>query len=147
MKTLGNIAKTLGSNHATKRIGRGIGSGTGKTAGKGHKGQKARKGGGIAPGFEGGQTPLYRRIPKTGFTNGRNKIKFELVNLEKLGHFFSEGESVTGESLREKGVVKSRRPVKILGRAKVPAKLVVKVEKVTGGARQDIQSAGGSVEE
>jgi len=107
-----------GSKHVRKRKGRGLGSGNGKTAGKGHKGQNARSGGGVRPGFEGGQNPLYRRLPKRGFTNIHRK-EFAVVNLEELNKF-ADGAEVTPEALIESGIVKNpKNGIKILGNGEI----------------------------
>lgn len=147
MKNLGNLSPAPGSNKKNKRLGRGIGSGLGKTSGKGHKGQKARKGGGIAPGFEGGQTPLYRRLPKRGFTNTSFKTVWNIINLSQL-NVFDNGTEVTVELLSEKGLLhSSRNPVKILGNGSLEKNLTVKVQKLSNSAKSAIEKAGGKVEE
>ena len=134
-----------GSTHRKKIVGRGIGSGVGKTSGRGHKGQKARSGGGVRPGFEGGQMPLYRRLPKRGFTNIFAK-KYVAVNVEVLDKF-NGGDEVTAESLLEKGIIsKTLDGVKILGRGEVTKKLTVKVAKVSESAKEKIEKAGGKAE-
>ena len=134
-----------GSTHRKKIVGRGIGSGVGKTSGRGHKGQKARSGGGVRPGFEGGQLPLYRRLPKRGFTNIFAK-KYDTVNVEVLDKF-NDGDEVTAESLLEKGIIsKTLDGVKILGRGEVTKKLTVKVAKVSESAKEKIEKAGGKAE-
>ncbi len=134
-----------GSTHRKKIVGRGIGSGVGKTSGKGHKGQKARSGGGVRPGFEGGQMPLYRRLPKRGFTNIFAK-KYVTVNVEVLDKF-NDGDEVTAETLLEKGIIsKTLDGVKILGRGEVTKKLTVKVAKVSESAKEKIEKAGGKAE-
>ena len=134
-----------GSTHRKKIVGRGIGSGVGKTSGRGHKGQKARSGGGVRPGFEGGQMPLYRRLPKRGFTNIFAK-KYVTVNVEVLDKF-NDGDEVTAESLLEKGIIsKTLDGVKILGRGEVTKKLTVKVAKVSESAKEKIEKAGGKAE-
>lgn len=134
-----------GSTHRKKIVGRGIGSGVGKTSGRGHKGQKARSGGGVRPGFEGGQMPLYRRLPKRGFTNIFAK-KYVSVNVEVLDKF-NDGDEVTAESLLEKGIIsKTLDGVKILGRGEVTKKLTVKVAKVSESAKEKIEKAGGKAE-
>lgn len=136
-----------------KRIGRGIGSGTGKTAGKGHKGQNARSGGGVRLGFEGGQTPLYRRLPKRGFTNFTKK-EYILINLDQLNQF-EEGSVVTPEFLNEKNVLtnaqlmnvlKGRIGIKVLGNGELSKKLTVKATKFTASAEEKINAVGGNVE-
>lgn len=135
-----------GSTKAPKRLGRGIGSGTGKTAGKGHKGQKARSGGGVRPGFEGGQQPLYRRMPKRGFTNIFKK-EFVVVNVRDLEERFESGAVVSYESLFEVGLIKTVKDgVKILGTGELTKALTVQVDKVSQTAAEKIVAAGGKVE-
>lgn len=134
-----------GSTKAPKRLGRGIGSGTGKTAGKGHKGQKARSGGGVRPGFEGGQQPLYRRMPKRGFTNIFKK-EYVVLNVRDLERF-ENGAVVTYESLFEVGLIKTVKDgVKILGTGELTKALTVQVDKVSQSAAEKIVAAGGKVE-
>lgn len=134
-----------GATHAPKRLGRGIGSGTGKTAGKGHKGQKARSGGGVRPGFEGGQQPLYRRLPKRGFTNIFKK-EYVVLNVRDLDRFENNDE-VTIESLFDVGLIKKVGDgVKILGTGELTKALTVKVDKVSQAAAEKIVAAGGKVE-
>ena len=146
MKTLGNLAVPLGANKKSKRLGRGPGSGQGKTAGKGHKGQKARKGSGPAIGFEGGQTPLHKRIPKFGFSNKKFETKFHCINVGELNRFFKDGDSVDKETLVKSGLLRSAKyAIKILGNDKLEQKLNVSVSKVTKGAKQAIEAAGGVI--
>lgn len=134
-----------GSRHKRKRIGRGISAGQGKTAGKGHKGQNARSGGGVRVGFEGGQNPIYRRLPKRGFTN-MNRIEYAIVNLDTLNRF-EDGTVVTPELLVEVGVVKNLRDgVKILGNGELTKKLTVKAHKFSQTATDKITAAGGATE-
>src|SRR6476619_981079 len=134
-----------GSRQDRKRKGRGIGSGNGKTAGKGHKGQNARSGGGVRLGFEGGQTPLFRRLPKRGFTN-INRKEFAIVNLDTLNRF-EDGTEITPELLLETGVIsKLNDGVKILASGAVEKKLTVKAHKFSSSAKEAIEAAGGSVE-
>ncbi|GIQ71213.1 50S ribosomal protein L15 [Xylanibacillus composti] len=134
-----------GSTHVRKRKGRGIGSGNGKTAGKGHKGQNARSGGGVRPGFEGGQNPLFRRLPKRGFTNIHRK-EFAIINLDDLNRF-AEGTEVTPETLLESGVVKNAKDgIKVLGNGELQVKLTVKAHKFSQSAVEKIQAAGGKSE-
>ena len=134
-----------GSTHKKKIVGRGIGSGVGKTSGRGHKGQKARSGGGVRPGFEGGQMPLYRRLPKRGFTNIFGK-KYVAVNVEVLDKF-NDGDEVTAESLLQKGIIsKTLDGVKFLGRGEVTKKVNVKVAKISESAKEKIEKAGGKAE-
>jgi large subunit ribosomal protein L15 len=134
-----------GSRKERKRLGRGIGSGQGKTAGKGHKGQNARSGGGVRLGFEGGQTPLFRRLPKRGFTN-INRKEYAIVNLDVLNRF-EEGTEVTPELLLETGFVSSEKAgIKILAKGSVEKKLTVKAHKFSSAAKEAIEAAGGTTE-
>lgn len=134
-----------GSRKVRNRVGRGIGSGNGKTAGKGHKGQNARSGGGVRLGFEGGQTPLFRCLPKRGFTN-INRKEFAIVNLSTLNRF-EDGTEVTPELLLETGVIsKLNDGVKVLASGAVEKKLTVKAHKFSSSAKEAIEAAGGSVE-
>jgi large subunit ribosomal protein L15 len=134
-----------GSRKDRKRLGRGIGSGQGKTAGKGHKGQNARSGGGVRLGFEGGQTPLYRRLPKRGFTNFARK-EYAIVNLDTLNRFV-DGTEVTPELLIESGVVSNEKAgIKILAKGTLEKKLTVKAHKFSSAAKEAIEAAGGTTE-
>ena len=134
-----------GSRKDVKRKGRGIGSGNGKTAGKGHKGQNARSGGGVRPGFEGGQNPLYRRLPKRGFNNPFRK-EYAIVNIEELNGF-AAGTEVTPELLMEQGIVKNPLAgIKILGNGDIKVGLTVKANKFSQSAVEKIQAAGGKTE-
>lgn len=134
-----------GSKTSPKRLGRGIGSGLGKTSAKGHKGQKARSGGGKGPSFEGGQTPLQRRLPKRGFTNIFAK-EFAEVNLEQLNRF-EDGTEVTPELLHVSGIVKNLQDgVKILGRGELSKRLTVKANGFTKSAVAKLEAAGGKAE-
>ncbi|HWQ89071.1 MAG TPA: 50S ribosomal protein L15 [Desulfitobacteriaceae bacterium] len=142
---LHELQPAKGARKATKRLGRGIGSGQGKTAGKGHKGQKARSGGGVRPGFEGGQQPLYRRLPKRGFTNIFKKV-FTVLNVKDLERF-ENGAEVTIQSLYEIGLIKAVKDgVKILGTGELTKALTVKVDKVSQTAADKIVASGGKVE-
>lgn len=135
-----------GARHAKKRLGRGTGSGHGKTSGKGHKGQNSRSGGGVRPGFEGGQTPLFKRLPKRGFTNVSRK-EYAVVNVEELNRFAAETE-VTFDTLREAGLVKKElNGLKILGNGQLNVKLTVKANKFSESAKKSIVDAGGTFEE
>ena len=140
------IQPAVGSTPTGKRLGRGIGSGLGKTSGKGHKGQWARSGGGVRPGFEGGQTPLARRLPKRGFNN-KFRIDYDIVNVESL-NVFDEGTVVTPELLAEKGLVTVKRNggVKVLGNGQLTKKLTVKADKFSASAKSAIEAAGGAIE-
>jgi large subunit ribosomal protein L15 len=134
-----------GSRKERNRVGRGIGSGNGKTSGRGQKGQKARSGGGVRIGFEGGQTPLFRRLPKRGFTN-INRKEYAIVNLDALNRF-EDGTEVTPELLLETGVVsKLKTGVKILGNGQIEKKLTVKAHKFSSAAKEAIEAAGGKTE-
>lgn len=134
-----------GSRKERKRKGRGIGSGNGKTAGKGHKGQNARSGGGVRLGFEGGQTPLFRRLPKRGFTN-INRKDYAIVNLDTLNRF-EDGTEVTPALLIETGIVsKEQAGIKILAKGNIEKKLTVKAHKFSSTAKEAIEAAGGTTE-
>jgi large subunit ribosomal protein L15 len=134
-----------GSRTIRKRKGRGIATGNGKTAGRGHKGQNARSGGGVRPGFEGGQNPLYRRLPKRGFTNPTRK-EYAVVNLDTLNRF-EAGTTVTPELLAETGVVKNKLDgIKILGNGEITVKLTVQANKFSQSAVEKIEAAGGKTE-
>lgn len=147
MKNLGNLSPNLGSNKDKKRLGRGIASGQGKTAGKGHKGQKARKGGGVAPGFEGGQTPLYRRLPKYGFSNARNMKEYHIVSLSDLNSF-EAGTTIDAKLLAESGIIrKLKYPVKLLSNGSLEKKLTINLDKVTAGAKEAVEKVGGNIQE
>lgn len=134
-----------GARKSPKRIGRGTGSGLGRNAGKGEKGQKARSGGGVRPGFEGGQMPLYRRLPKRGFTNIFAK-EITSINVDRL-NVFEDGTEVTVDLLLQKGVIsKANDGVKILGNGELKKKLTVKVNKFSKTAAEKIEAAGGRAE-
>ena len=145
MLKLNNIGAPKGATKNKKRLGRGPSSGQGKTAGRGHKGQKARSGGGIPPWFEGGQMPLNRRVPKRGFTN-IFRTEYQVVNLEQLNRF-AEGFEVDAAVLADAGLVKyADRPVKLLGRGELETKgLTVKVDKASKTAVAAVEAAGGTV--
>jgi len=132
-------------NRSRRRLGRGESSGVGKTCGKGHKGQKARAGNPISAGFEGGQMPLQRRLPKRGFTN-IFKICYNIVHIKELS-LFEAGTVVTPELLRERGVVKRQGPVKLLSDGDVNAQFTVKLDKISAAAKSKIEAAGGTVVE
>jgi large subunit ribosomal protein L15 len=137
-----------GSTKKRKRIGRGPGSGHGKTSGKGHKGLNARSGGGVRPGFEGGQMPLYRRLPKRGFLPYGGKTEFAIVNVGELAGRFAAGSVVDPEALAASGLIRKsgRGAVKVLGDGDVAHALTVRVHKVSGAARQKREAVGGRVE-
>lgn len=140
---LHDLSPAKGSKHAKKRVGRGPGSGLGKTAGKGEKGQKSRSGYSFRPGFEGGQMPLIRRVPKRGFTNIW-RTEYTIVNLDQLAEL--EGE-ITPERLADEGLVRSGRPVKVLGDGEVSRALKVTAHKFSKSAREKIEKAGGTCQE
>lgn len=142
---LHELKYTEGARRNSKRIGRGHGSGWGKTAGKGSKGQNARSGGGVALGFEGGQTPIWRRLPKRGFTNFTRK-EYSIVNVELLNRF-EDGAEITPELLKQAGLVRKELDgVKILGVGELEKKLTVKANKFSKSAVEAIEKAGGKVE-
>lgn len=135
-----------GATKVAKRKGQGVGSGNGKTAGHGHKGQNARSGGGVRPGFEGGQLPLFRRLPKRGFTNARFKTEYAVLNLSDLNKF-EEGTEVTPGLLKDMGILKNQLDgVKILGNGTLEKKLVVKANKFSKRAMEQIEALGGKAE-
>jgi len=139
-----DLSPKSGSRKARKRIGRGPGSGHGKTACRGQKGQKARSGGRVRPGFEGGQMPLQRRLPKRGFTNPF-RVEFKAVNLRDLERF-EAGAGVGPEEMAEAGLIGKKDRVKLLGQGDITRPLQVKVHRVSGSARSKIEAAGGAVE-
>ena len=137
---------TDGATKTRKRVGRGTGSGLGKTSGKGHKGQNARSGGGIRPGFEGGQLPLFRRLPKRGFTNAMFKTTYAVLNLNDLNKF-EENTEITPELLKEMGILKNQLDgVKILGNGTLEKKLTVKANQFSKKAKEEIEKLGGKAE-
>ncbi len=143
---LNELAPNPGATKEKKRVGRGIGSGLGKTCGKGHKGQKTRSGDRRLPSwFEGGQTPLHKRIPKRGFRSP-NRVEYSVVNVKVLDRLFSEGEEVNPQKLLEKGLVKPGMPVKILGDGELTKKLTVKAHAFSESAKEKIEKAGGAYE-
>ena len=142
---LHELTPAVGSTKESKRIGRGHGSGNGKTAGKGHKGQKARAGHGMQPGFEGGQMPLQRRVPKRGFNN-IFAVEWNAINVSAL-EVFEDGAVVDAAALAEKGIIKKAdRPVKVLGNGKLTKKLTVKLDAFSASAAEKINSVGGKAE-
>jgi large subunit ribosomal protein L15 len=142
---LEDLKPAKGATKKAKRVGRGVGSGSGKTAGKGHKGQKARSGGVKGAGFEGGQMPLQRRIPKRGFTNIFRK-EYAIVNLDDLAKV-TGSDPVTPEMLKQKGLIKDMKDgLKILGTGELKAKLIVRAHKFSKSAMEKIQAAGGKAE-
>ena len=142
---LNELSPPKGSRKARKRLGRGVGSGKGKTAGRGTKGHNSRSGGGVRPGFEGGQMPLHRRLPKRGFTNIFKK-KISVINIRDLSQFDS-GSIVDEAALIRKGLVKGRRDgIKLLGHGDIKKPLTIRVNQVSKGAEEKIISAGGKIE-
>lgn len=143
---LGELSPAFNSKKTTKRLGRGIGSGLGKTSGKGHKGQWARSGGGVRIGFEGGQKPLMRRIPKTGFDNNWRKI-YTVINISDL-EVFDNGAVVNSQALLEKGIVSKVEEygIKVLGNGEITKKLTVQANKFSKSASEKITQAGGNAE-
>ena len=134
---LNSIVAPEGARHDRKRVGRGVGSGLGKTSGKGHKGQNARSGGGVRPGFEGGQLPLFRRLPKRGFKNALFKTRYAVINLSDLDKF-EEGAVVTPELLKEMGLIKKQLDgVKVLANGTLTKKLTVKANKFSDAALRE----------
>ncbi len=143
---LSNLKPPKGAKHAKKRVGRGQGLGNGKTAGRGHKGAQSRSGYKFKRGFEGGQMPLHRRVPKRGFHNPF-RVEYEVVNLDTLGQFFDAGTVITPELLRERGLVQvAGRPVKVLARGEVGKALTIRAHKFSGKAAEKIAAAGGAAE-
>ena len=145
---LHNLSPAQGANTSEKRLGRGIGSGLGKTSGKGHKGQWARSGGGVRPGFEGGTMPLTHRIPKRGFKNALFKKVYSIVNVETLEKNFDNGAVVNAEVLYEKGIISKIEEygLKVLGNGELTKSLTVQAKKFTESAAKKITEAGGKVE-
>ncbi|MCL2675296.1 MAG: 50S ribosomal protein L15 [Firmicutes bacterium] len=143
---LENLSPAPGSRTDRRRLGRGIGSGLGKTSGKGHKGQWARSGGGVRPGFEGGQMPLTRRMPKQGFDNAFKK-EYSIVNVFQL-EVFNDGDIVDAAALLERGIISKvqKYGIKILGEGELTKKLTLKVSKITAAAKEKVEKAGGAVE-
>ena len=143
---LHNLKPNKGAKHRVKRLGKGESSGLGKTAGKGHKGQKARSGSGVRVGFEGGQMPLHRRLPKKGFNNKRFADKVVIVTLYQLEKKFEDGATVNEQSLRECGLIKGEfDQIKVLGNGELSKKLTVDVDAHSASAKEKIEKAGGSI--
>jgi large subunit ribosomal protein L15 len=143
---LNNLRPPKGARRERKRVGRGPGSGLGKTAGRGHKGAQSRSGFRRKRGFEGGQMPLHRRVPKRGFHNPF-RVEFAVVNLDTLAEVFDAGSSVTPELLRERGLVRqANAPVKVLGRGEMTKPLTIRAHKFSGSAAEKIAAAGGAAE-
>lgn len=142
---LDRLKPAKGATRNRKRIGRGEGSGWGKTCGKGQKGQNSRSGGGVRPGFEGGQMPINRRLPKRGFSNYRFKVEYDVLNVADLSRF-EAGSTVDPDALASAGLVRKGRPVKVLGDGELSAKLTVKAHKFSKSAVAKIEAAGGAAE-
>ena len=143
---LHELEKNIGATHAKKRVGRGPGSGLGKTSGRGQKGQKARSGGSINPVFEGGQLPLYRRIPKRGFSNAKFKTRYAVINLKDLNGF-EDGAVVTPALLKDAGIIKNQLDgIKVLGTGKLEKKITIQASKFSTSAMEKIKEAGSKAE-
>ncbi len=143
---LHNMVKPIGAFKEVKRVGRGVGSGLGKTSGKGHKGQNARSGGGKGPNFEGGQLPLFKRLPKRGFSNSRYKVTYAVINLGDLNKF-EDGAVITPELLKDMGLVKSQlNGIKVLGNGVLTKKVTVNAHKFSIVAKEQIEKLGGKAE-
>ncbi len=143
---LHELEKNIGATHARKRVGRGPGSGLGKTSGRGQKGQKARSGGSINPVFEGGQLPLYRRLPKRGFTNARFKVRYATINVETL-NVFEDGTIVTPALLKDKGIIKKQlNGIKVLGNGTLEKKLTIEANRFSSSALKKIEESGSKAE-
>ena len=143
---LHSLQPAPGATKTRKRVGRGVGSGLGKTSGRGQKGQNSRSGGGVRPGFEGGQSPLFRRLPKRGFSNARFKTTYAVINLSDLDKF-ENGTTVTPELLKEMGLIKqSLDGIKVLGNGTLTKKLNVKAHKFSSVAKEQIEKLGGKAE-
>ncbi len=143
---LHTITPNEGATKSRKRVGRGPGSGLGKTSGRGENGQKSRSGYSHKPGFEGGQLPLYRRLPKRGFSNARFKVEYAVINLSDLNKFDNDA-VITPELLKEMGLLKNQLDgVKVLGNGTLEKKLIVKAHKFSNRAREEIEKLGGKVE-
>ena len=143
---LENLPKTA-ELKASKRVGRGPGSGMGKTSTRGENGQKSRSGASISAWFQGGQTPIYRRLPKRGFNNARFETKYATINLSDLNKFFNDGDVVSEEILKERGIIKNRLcGIKVLGNGTLEKKLTIKANRFTSSAVSKIEDAGGKAE-
>jgi large subunit ribosomal protein L15 len=143
---LHELEKNIGATRGKKRVGRGPGSGLGKTSGKGQKGQKARSGGNINPVFEGGQVPLYRRLPKRGFSNHMFKKEYAVINVEDLNRF-KDGTVVTPALLKEEGIIKKQlNGIKVLGTGKLEKKLTINAHKFSDSALEKIKESGSKAE-
>jgi len=143
---LHNLAPVPGTGQKPKRLGRGESSGHGKTCGKGNKGQKARKSGNVRIGFEGGQVPLIRRLPKRGFNNKRFQTPYQIINVEDLSLKFKQGDSITPQELVEKGLVNKPLPIKLLGNGEIDFSINIKVHAASKSAGEKIKAKGGQLE-
>lgn len=144
---LSDLRPASGSRRKAKRLGCGVGSGSGKTSGKGHKGQKSRSGGGVRPGFEGGQMPLSRRIPKRGFNNARFSTVYQCVNLDSLASRFKGGETVGIKEMYENRLIRNTTdPVKILARGNISVAMTIVAHSFSSKAQEKIEAAGGKAE-
>lgn len=144
---LHDLTPTPGSRRKPKRLGMGVGSGTGKTAGKGHKGQKARAGSGVSLNFEGGQMPLSRRIPKRGFSNFRHATNYQTVNLKDIEERFEAGATITIEELcASRLIANTRKPVKVLGEGELTKSFTIKAAAFSASAKSKVEAAGGKAE-
>jgi large subunit ribosomal protein L15 len=145
MNELSRLKPAAGATKKRKRKGRGIGSGNGKTCGKGQKGQNSRSGGGVMPGFEGGQMPLHRRLPKVGFTN-IFRVEYSVINVAQLNQF-EDGQVLDAEALMTAGLVRTtKKPVKILGHGELTKKVTLKVNKASASATSKVEALGGTIE-
>lgn len=143
---LNELKKNPGATHSKKIVGRGPGSGLGKTSGKGHKGQNARSGGGVRPVFEGGQLPLYRRLPKRGFSNAKFKCEYAVINVSDLDKF-EEGTVITPELLKEVGMVKKQLAgIKVLGNGEITKKVTIRAHRFTSTALRKLEESGSKAE-
>lgn len=141
---LNNIPTIKGATHPTKRLGRGEGSGHGKTSGKGHKGQKSRSGGGIRIGFEGGQMPLYRKLPRRGFNNFNFKTSYQLVNLKQLDRI--DGDIVNRSTLLNAGLIRDNsQAIKLLGDGELSRALTIELDQISASAKAKVEAAGGQI--
>ena len=141
---LDNIPTIKGATHPTKRLGRGEGSGHGKTSGKGHKGQKSRSGGGIRIGFEGGQMPLYRKLPRRGFNNFNFKTSYQLVNLKQLDKV--DGDIVNRTTLLNSGLIRDNsQAIKLLGDGELSRALTIELDQISASAKAKVEAAGGQI--
>ena len=143
MITLANLSPNVGANRKRKRVGRGPGSGRGKTATRGHKGANSRSGASVRPGFEGGQMPLQRRLPKRGFHN-KFKTEYSIISLDQLNKF-DAGTDITVEMLVREGLAKNDQMIKVLANGEISRAITIKVDKISVGAKNKIEAAGGKV--